>query len=150
MSNINNQPNSQRWGAMQTLLAALRGAPSLAGVRVVHNPRGPAVLKDGTHLVVLKDRIDSIENKSGQMENRSHQFLLAAIARLDDDADAAADALHEAAAVVLRSSLKLLLQQDRVVNLSEVSTQFETENLETDGALCLSTWDLKYRKTGPQ
>ena len=150
MSNINNQPNSQRWAAMQTLLTALRGAPMLAGVRVVHNPRGPAVLKDGTHLVVLKDRIDSIESKSGQMENRSHQFLLAAIVRLDDDADAAADALHEAAAVVLRSAIKQLLQHDRVVNLSEVSTQFETENLETDGALCLSTWDLKYRKPGPQ
>jgi hypothetical protein len=150
MSNINNLPNSLRWAAMQTLLQALRGAPELVGVRVVHNPRGPAVLKDGTHLVVLKDRIDAMEGKSGQMENRSHQFLLAAVARLDDDADRAADALHEAAAAVLRSTLKALLQETRVVNLSEVSTQFETESLETDGALCLSTWDLKYRKTGPQ
>lgn len=145
---INNLPNSLRWQAMQTLLAALQAAPTLAGVRVVHNPRGPTSLGQGNHTVFLKDKVDTLSDKSGQMEKRSHEFLLGAVARTDA-ADGEADALHEAAADVLRSALKTVLQGSRVTNLSESATQFEAANLEIDGALCLSTWELQYRKTGP-
>lgn len=145
---INNLPNSLRWAALQTLLAALRAAPTLAGVRVVHNPRGPTSLQQGAHTVFLKDQTDTLADKSGQMEKRSHQFLLGAVARTDA-ADREADALHEAAADVLRSALKTVLQ-GRVVNLSETATQFEAASLEIDGALVLSTWELQYRKPGPQ
>ena len=145
---INNLPNSLRWTALQTLLAALRAAPTLAGVRVVHNPRGPTSLGQSAHTVFLKDQTDTLTDKSGQMEKRSHQFLLGAVARTDA-ADREADALHEAAADVLRSALKTVLQ-GRVVNLSETATQFEAASLEIDGALCLSTWELQYRKPGPQ
>lgn len=149
MSIINNLPNSLRWHAMQTLLAALQSAPTLAGVRVVHNPRTPASLKDGVQSIFLKDQTDFLMGKPGQSENRNHQFLLGALSRTDA-ADCEADALHEAAADVLRSALKVLLKEKRAENLSEVSTQFEAANLEIDGALCLSTWELKYRKPGPQ
>ena len=149
MPNINNLPNSQRWGAMQTLLTALRAAPALTGVRVVHNPRAPASLKQGAHTVFLRDRPDTLVSKAGQVESRSHQFELGAVARTEA-ADADADALHEAACDVLRASLKTLLQEGRVVNLAEAATQFESASLEVDGALCLSTWTFQYRKPGPQ
>lgn len=144
---INNLPNSLRWAAMQTLKAALQADPALAGVRVLHNPRTPASLGQGAHLVFLKDQTDTLTDKAGQVESRSHQFLLGAVARTDD-ADREADALHEAAANVLRGALKTVLQ-GRATNLSEVATQFEAASLEIDGALCLSTWELKYRKPGP-
>lgn len=145
MSVINNLPSSLRWQALQTLLTALQAAPTLAGVRVVHNPRTPASLGQGAHTVFLKDQTDTLISKAGQVENRSHQFLLGAVARVDA-ADCDADALHEAAVAVLRMALKTLMQAQRVINLSEVSTQFEAANLEIDGALCLSTWTLQYRK----
>lgn len=144
---INNLPNSLRWQAMQTLKAALQAAPALAGVRVVHNPRTPASLGQGAHMVFLKDQTDALRDKSGQMESRNHQFLLGAVARTDA-ADGEADALHEAASDVLRAALKTLLP-GRVTNLSETATQFEAAGLEIDGALVLSTWDLQYRKPGP-
>jgi hypothetical protein len=146
---INNLPNSLRWQAMQTLLAALQAAPTLAGVRVVLNPRTPASLSGGAYTVFLKDWADTLLKKSGQTEERSHQFVLGVVAR-SDLADSEADALHEAAADVLRTTFKVLVQQCGVVNLTEVSTKFEAESLEIDGALCLSTWDLPYRKPGPQ
>jgi hypothetical protein len=147
MPTINNLPNSLRWGAMQTLLTALQTDPALAGVRVVHNPRTPASLNQGSHTVVLKDQTDTLTDKAGQVEKRTHQFLLAVVARTDA-ADCEADALHEAAADVLRAALKTVLQ-GRAENLSEAHTQFEAKDLEIDGALCLSTWELKYRKPGP-
>lgn len=145
MAIINNLPNSIRWHAVQTLLAALRAAPELTDVRVVHNPRSPASLGQGAHTVFLKDQTDALTDKSGQVEKRSHQLVLGVVARTEE-ADCEADALHEAAADVLRITLKLLMQQGRVVNLSETSTQFEAASLEIDGALCMSTWELQYRK----
>lgn len=148
MSIINNLPNSLRWSAMQTLLAALQAAPTLAGVLVVHNPRTPISLAQGNHMVFLKDHVDTLADKSGQMQKRTHQFELGAVARTEA-ADCEADALHEAAADVLRATLKTLMQQKRVENLSEIATQFETANLEIDGALVNSTWQLQYRKTSP-
>lgn len=149
MATINNLPNSLRWAAMQTLLTALRDAPAMASVRLVHNPRTPASVKDGAYVVFLKDHTDTLLTKPGQAEQRTHQFVLGAVAR-SDAADCDADALHEAAASVLRSSIKALAQNCRVANLSEVNTQFEVASLEIDGALCLSTWELKYTKPGPQ
>lgn len=151
MSLTNTPPNSLRWAAMQTLLGALRVAPALVvnAARVVHNPRSPAGLGQGAYTVFLKDQTDTLADKSGQTEKRSHQFLLGVVAR-SDDAECDADALHEAAADALRATLKPLMQHGRVVNLSEVNTQFEAASLETDGALCLSTWELQYRKPGPQ
>lgn len=151
MSLINTPPNSLRWAAMQTLLGALRADPVIAvnSVRLVHNPRSPASLSQGVYTVFLKDQTDTLAEKAGQAEKRSHQFLLGVVAR-SEDADGDADALHEAAADTLRAALKTLMQQGRVVNLSEVNTQFEAASLEIDGALCLSTWELQYRKPGPQ
>lgn len=142
---INSLPNSQRWAAMQVLLAALQAAPGLAGVRVVHNPRGPTSLGQGAHTVFIKDQTDTLVDKAGQVQKRSHQFLLGAVARTDQ-ADREADALHDAAAGVLRATLNSLLEGQRVTNLGEVSTQFEAASLEIDGALVLSTWDMQYRK----
>ena len=148
MSVLNNLPNSLRWSLMQTLLAALQASPALAGVRVVRNPRGPASLAHGAHTVFLKDQNDTLVSKAGQVEKRTHQFLLGVVARTDG-ADGEADALHEAAADVLRGALRTLLQ-GRAENLGESNTQFEAASLEIDGALCLSTWELQYRKPGPQ
>lgn len=144
MSVINNLPNSLRWAAMQTLLAALQAAPTLAGVRVVHNPRTPAALGDGAYIVFLKDQPDTLVNKPGQSERRTHQFLMGVVAR-SDIADCEADALHLAASGVLHSCLKTLVQQCNVMSLSEVNTQPESASLEIDGALCLSTWEVVYR-----
>lgn len=151
MSLINKPPNSLRWAAMQALLDVLRQEPVLVAnaARVVHNPRSPASLGQGAYTVFVKDQTDTLADKAGQMERRSHQFLLGVVAR-SDAAESDADALHEAAACALRAALKPLLQQGRVVNLSEVNTQFEAASLEIDGALCLSTWELQYRKPGPQ
>lgn len=141
---INNLSNSLRWQAMQTLLAALRAAPTLAGVRVVHNPRTPAALGDGAHIVFLKDQSNIMSAKPGQAERRTHQFLMVAVAR-SDAADCEADALHEAASGVLHSCLNTLVRQCSVMSLGEVNTQFESASLEIDGALCLSTWEVVYR-----
>lgn len=149
MSTVNNLPNSPRWAAMQALLAALRDAGALTGVRIVYNPRSPASLKGGAHTVFLKDQTDTLITKPGQSENRTHQFLLGAVA-CSDEPECDADALHEAAADVLRASIKTLAAACRVTNLSEVNTQFDSASLEFDGALCLSTWELKYTKPGPQ
>lgn len=149
MATLNNLPNSLRWAAMQTLLTALRDAPAMASVRLVHNPRAPASVSEGAYVVFLKDQTDTLLTKPGQAEQRTHQFLLGVVAR-SDAADCDADALHDAAADVLRSSIKPLAQNCRVANLSEVNTQFEVASLEIDGALCLSTWELKYTKPGPQ
>lgn len=148
MPNINNLPNSMRWQAVQTVLTALRAAPALAGVRVVHNPRTPASLGQGVYTVFVKDQTDTLADKSGQVEKRTHQMLLGTVAR-SEHADREADALHEAACGVLRDTLRVLMQGNGVVNLTEESTQFEAASLEIDGALCLSTWTLQYRKPGP-
>lgn len=144
MPNINNLPNSLRWGAMQALLAALRTAPALADVVIVHNPRAPASLQRGAYVVFLKDQTDTMINKPGQSERRTHQFLMGAVAR-SDAADCEADALHEAVSGVLHSCLKTLVQQFHVMSLGEINTQFESASLEIDGALCLSTWEVVYR-----
>lgn len=145
MPTLNNLPNSLRWAAMQTLLTALQNSPALVGVRVEYNPRNPASLKQGAYVVFLKDQTDTLANKPGQAEKRTHQFLMGTVAR-SDTAECEADALHEAAAAVLRGAIKALAQTCRVVNLSEVNTQFESTSLEIDGALCLSTWELQYSK----
>lgn len=149
MATRNNLPNSPRWGAVQILLAALKSASTLAGVRVVHNPRTPASLNQGAYTVFVKDQADTLVDKAGQIERRTHQFLLCAVARTSDAAECEADALHEAAASALRGALSTLMQHARIVNLSEVHTQFDVASLEIDGAICLSTWELKYNKPAP-
>jgi hypothetical protein len=145
MATVNNLPNSLRWGVMQTLLTALQAAPALSGVLVIRNPRSPKSLTQGAHMVFLKDQRDTLTIKPGQTERRAVQFLLGTVAHTDT-ADSDADALHEAAADVLRAALPTLTQACRVVNLSETDTQFEAAGLEIDGALCLSTWALEYIK----
>jgi len=148
MSNINNLPNSLRWAIMQALLAALRADSKLAGITVLHNPRTPQALNQGNYQIFLRDQVNNLVKKPGQIERRSHQFLLGAVARTDA-ADSEADALHEAAADVLRTHIKNVVQ-GTVLNISEMSTQFEAANLEVDGSLCESTWELEYVKPRPQ
>lgn len=147
---ITDLPNSLRWKAMQTLLQALRANPVLggAGILVVHNPRSPASLAKGPYCVFIKDQNDTLVGNAGQAEKRGHQFLLGVVAR-SDDAECDADALHEAAADTLRATRKVLMQDNRAENLTEANTQFESASLEIDGALCLSTWTLNYRKPSP-
>lgn len=133
---------------MQTLLQALEASPALVGVPVVHNPRGPKSLAEGALRVFIKDQTDTLLSSAGQVEKRSHQFLLGVVAR-SDQAECDADALHEAAAATLRATRTQLMQDRRAENLAEVNTQFEAASLEVDGALCLSTWVLSYRKPSP-
>lgn len=148
MSTLNSNPNSPRWAIMQTLLTALQTAPTLAGVRILHNPRGPAALAQGEHLVFLKDQTDTLSDNAGQQQTRSHQFALGAVSHASD-ADCQADALHEAAASVLRSTAKTTMSNQRAINLLEQATSFDVGTLELDGTLVMSTWVLQYRKAAP-
>lgn len=149
MANINNLPNSPRWGIMQTLLAALQASPTLDGILVVRNPRSAKTLAEAAHWVALKDRVDALNEKPGQVEKRKHQFELAAVAR-SEAADSEADAVHEAAANALRAAIKTVSTTHcQITNITEVSTRFESDNLEVGGALCVSTWEFEYRKTNP-
>lgn len=150
MANINNLPNSEDWDILHTLFAALQDAPSLVGIPVLRGAITAKPAGEINHWVILADDLeDTLSDKPGQVDKRSHPFRIVCLAR-GANADSNANAINRATSLVLRSALKNVTQAHRqITNLSEISKRSESANIELGGSLCVSTWGFEYRKTNP-
>lgn len=159
INTIADLPISPRRYLTLQVLAALKSNADMQhlGVVVHHNPRTPAVLGSAPLAIVIKDMPDKLDASTGGRPKRSMSFVLAAVARISDDAgqqnaDDRADRLHFFAANLLRRMNKTDLVMGeasgifRLASLvNEDSTVTQVQGLEVDGALVASTWSIAYQ-----
>ena len=144
------QGHSARWLIREAVKAALRDAPDLLQLPIVVNPREPSSLAVGPRVLVIKEQSDALQSqtgtlKSGFSEKRIFNFSVACVSRVEG-ADDDVDLLHVAVMRAVRSCFAALHGVVQSLEYKENNVTFEVENLDIDGALVLSNWEVSYIK----
>lgn len=131
------------------IVAELRAAPELAGVRVLDNPQRASDLSEGARIVFFEDGGDTPIDQPGQSAKRSYSFTLGCINRTPQ-ARAGAHADYRAAKRVVRAAMPAI---NRVVRLEgrglvEGAVSYRLENLDVGGGLVFGTYTVDYRDPG--
>ena len=131
------------------VVAELRAAPELAGVRVIDNPVRASDLSDGARIVFFEDQADRAIDQPGQSAKRSYSFALGVINRTTQ-ARAGAHADYRAAKRVVRASMPAINQLVRLEGrgLVEGEVSYRLENIDVGGGLVLGTFTVDYRDPG--
>lgn len=153
MNTIDVRPDALPQGAPfaigAALLAALRAAPALAGVRVFDNPSRASDLAEGARIVFFEDAGDAPIEQPGQSAKRSYSFTLGAINRTPD-ARAGAHADYRAAKRAVRNAMPAISNVVRLDGrgLVEGAVAYRLENIDVGGGLVLGTYTVDYRDPG--
>lgn len=144
------QGHSARWLIREAVKTALRDAPALFGLPIVVNPREPSSLAVGERVLVVKEQSDALQSqagtlKSGFTEKRVFNFSVACVSRVEG-ADDDVDLLHAAARKAVFECFEPLRKLVQSLEYKENNVTFEVENLDIDGALVLSNWEVGYVK----
>lgn len=142
------QGHSARWLIREAVKAALAAAPELIDLPIVVNPREPASLSVGERVLVIKEQSDAMTGqtgspKSGFTEKRIFNFSVGIVSRVeggDDDVDL----FHVIATRAVRAGFVGLQGVVQALEYKENNVTFEVENLDIDGALVLSNWEVSY------
>lgn len=142
--------HSARWLIRQAVKTALQDAPALFGLPIVVNPREPSSLAVGNQVLVIKEQSDALQSqtgtvKSGFTERRIFNFSVACVSRVEG-ADDDVDLLHVAATRAVHSCFPELRKVVQSLEYKENNVTFEVENLDIDGALVVSNWEVTYTK----
>lgn len=146
----NTQGHSARWLIREAVKAALQNAPELFELPIVVNPREPSSLNVGKRVLVIKEQSDALQSqtgtlKSGFTEKRVFNFSVACVSRVEG-ADDDVDFLHVAARKAVFYCFEPLRKVLQSLEYKENNVTFEVENLDIDGALVLSNWEVSYVK----
>lgn len=149
-TNPNTQGHSARWLIREAVKTALRDAPELFELPIVVNPREPSSPAVGSRVLVIKEQSDALQSqagtlKSGFSEKRIFNFSVACVSRVQG-ADDDVDLLHVAATRAVRSCFATLHGVVQSLEYKENNVTFEVENLDIDGALVLSNWEVSYTR----
>lgn len=144
------QGHSARWLIREAVKTALRDAPELFELPIVVNPREPSSLAVGERVLVIKEQSDALQSqtgtlKSGLTEKRIFNFIVACVSRVEG-ADDDVDLLHVAARKAVFDCFEPLRKVVQSLEYKENNVTFEVENLDIDGALVLSNWEVTYIK----
>ena len=144
------QGHSARWLIREAVKAALRDAPDLLQLPIVVNPREPSSLAVGPRVLVIKEQSDALRSqtgtlKSGFSEVRVFNFSVGIVSRVEG-ADDDADLLHPHIRKAVYSCFPELRKVVNSLDYKENNVTFEVENLDIDGALVLSNWEVSYTR----
>lgn len=144
------QGHSARWLIREAVKTALRDAPELFELPIVVNPREPSSLAVGPRVLVIKEQSDALQSqtgtlKSGFTEKRIFNFSVACVSRVEG-ADDDVDLLHVSATHAIHACFPELRKVVQSLEYKENNVTFEVENLDIDGALVLSNWEVSYVK----
>lgn len=142
--------HSARWLIRQAVKTALQDAQALLGLPIVVNPREASSLARGPQVLVIKEQSDALQSqtgtlKSGFTEKRIFNFSVACVSRVEG-ADDDVDLLHVAARKAVFNCFEPLRVVMQSLEYKENNVTFEVENLDIDGALVLSNWEVTYIK----
>ncbi len=142
--------HSARWLIREAVKTALQDAPNLFGLPIVVNPREPSSLAVGERVLVIKEQSDALQSqigtlKSGFTEKRVFNFSVGIVSRVEG-ADDDADLLHPQVRKAVYSCFPELRKVVQSLEYKENNVTFEVENLDIDGALVLSNWEVTYTK----
>jgi hypothetical protein len=144
------QGHSARWLIREAVKTALQNASDLCELPIVVNPREPSSLAVDKRVLVIKEQSDALQSqtgtvKSGFTEVRIFNFSVGIVSRVegaDDDADLIQPSVRKA----VYACFPELHQVIQSLKYKENNVTFEIENLEVDGALVLSNWEVSYVK----
>lgn len=144
------QGHSARWLIREAVKTALQNAPALLGLPIVINPREPSSLAVGPRVLVVKEQSDALQSqtgtlKSGFTEKRVFNFSVACVSRVEG-ADDDVDVLHVAVRKAVFNCFENLRGVVQSLEYKENNVTFEVENLDIDGALVVSNWEVSYTK----
>ena len=142
--------HSARWLIRQAVKTALQDAQALLGLPIVVNPREASSLAMGPQVLVIKEQSDALQSqtgtlKSGFTEKRIFNFSVACVSRVEG-ADDDVDLLHVAATRAVHACFPELRKVVQSLEYKENNVTFEVENLDIDGALVVSNWEVTYTK----
>jgi hypothetical protein len=147
------QGHSARWIIREAVKTALQNAPELFELPIVVNPREASSLGVGKRVLVIKEQSDALQSqtgtlKSGFTEKRVFNFSVACVSRVADvgGADDDVDLLHVSARAAVFACFEPLRAVVQSLEYKENNVMFEVENLDIDGALVLSNWEVTYTK----
>ena len=131
------------------IVAQLRVAPSLAGAKVLDNPKRGSDLQDGARIVFFEDQSDKLISQPGQSAKRSYGFTLGVINRTVQDRQGA-HADYRAAKRVVRGCMPAISQLVRLEGsgLTEGDVLYRLENIDVGGGLVLGLFTVDYRDPG--
>jgi hypothetical protein len=138
-------PQSVGFQLVGKVVAAFASAPDLIGLPVVRNPRRPQDLSVGTRVIIVAESSDKQISKAGNRETRVRSFSVGALSRLEG-ADADADALAELVSNVTHAALVAMAATAEITRMTEASVQFHVDDLEVDGAIVVSGWEIQYTR----
>lgn len=136
-------PQSAGFELVGKVVTAFASEPDLTGLPVVRNPRRPQDLAEGTRVIIVAESSDKQVSKAGNRETRVRSFSVGALSRVEG-ADADADALAELVSSVTHAALVLMQATAEITRMAEVSVQFHVDDLEVDGAIVVSGWEIQY------
>lgn len=144
------QGHSARWLIREAVKTALKDAPELFELPIVVNPREASALGVGQRVLVVKEQSDALQSqtgtlKSGFTEKRVFNFSVACVSRVEG-ADDDVDLLHGSATRAIHACFPTLRGVVQSLDYKENNVTFEVENLDVDGALVLSNWEVSYTK----
>lgn len=131
------------------LIEALQAESGLAGLTVVRNPRRPADLAKGERLLIVAERSDTLIQREGLRDRRRRFVTVGALSR-KEGADADADALAQLASDTVSASLKEMVSVGEVGRMGEQDIQFHVDDLDVDGAIVVSGWEIEYYRERPK
>lgn len=125
------------------IIAAISAVPELQQLPLVRNPRRAQDLDKGNRLVIVAEAADKMLSKAGERETRVRTFSVGALSRVDG-ADADADALAEIVSNAVHASISAMRTTSEVTRMAETNVQFHVDDLEVDGAIVVSGWEIQY------
>lgn len=144
------QGHSARWLIREAVKTALANSPALCDLPIIVNPQEASSLAVGSRVLVIKEQSDALKSqtgslKSGFSETRIFNFSVACVSRVEG-ADDDVDLLHVIARAAVFACFEPLRKVVQSLEYKENNVTFEVENLDIDGALVLSNWEVGYVK----
>ncbi|XVJ69889.1 MAG: hypothetical protein HEQ39_09705 [Rhizobacter sp.] len=142
--------NSTRYRIHQVFKTVLTPVAASNSAALLTNPVLPVGLKEhGNKVLFTLDRGDDLIAQPAQKEERQAKVVVGAFVR-SDDADNDADQLHFAARTVIKRIKLALTAQGIDTVVREVQTEPELKEHAVDGALLLSSFEVKYKEIYPE
>lgn len=143
--------NSTRFRIHQAVFETVEAVAVANSAVAFNNPPLPAGVQGKGPLVLFTtDRGDQLIDQPGQREKRRVRIVIGAYARTRT-ADTDVDALHFAARTAMRGVRERFSELDidaRIVR--EVLVEPEMREVQADGALLLSAYEIEYLETYPE
>ena len=138
--------NSKRWAIFDAVATALETDPVMQGVAVERNPTDALRVDAGQYRLIVRWSGDTLAGNKGNREQRRFKLIVGSIANTGPSSDRDADAMHEAAAALVRRLWPTLSEIATNLRPTEQDLTPDVEDKRFEGSLVLSGWDVEYER----